>query len=69
MWLKIPVDPKLTAGVDAGLIELFEGSWLDELADAVEKNHREVNIYLQICKRCTRIFSFVMRWEGPVLFF
>lgn len=34
---KIPVDPKLTAGVDAGLIELFEGSWLDELADAVEK--------------------------------
>ena len=34
---KIPVDPKLAAAVDAGLIELFEGDWLDELADAIEK--------------------------------
>lgn len=34
---KIPVDPKLAAAVDAGMIELFEGSWLDELADAIEK--------------------------------
>ncbi len=33
---KIPVDPKLAAGVDAGLIELFEGEWLDELADFIE---------------------------------
>ncbi len=34
---KIPVDPKLSAAVDAGMIEMFEGDWLDELADAVEK--------------------------------
>ncbi len=34
---KIPVDPKLAAAVDAGMIELFEGSWLDDLADAIEK--------------------------------
>lgn len=34
---KIPVDPKLAAAVDAGMIELFEGNWLDDLADAVEK--------------------------------
>ena len=33
---KIPVDPKLAAGVDAGMIELFEGSWLDEIADFIE---------------------------------
>ena len=30
---RIPVDPKLAAAVDAGLIELFEGDWLDDLAD------------------------------------
>ena len=33
---KIPVDPKLTAAVDAGMIELFEGDWLDHLADSIE---------------------------------
>lgn len=33
---RIPVDPKLSAGVDAGMIELFEGDWLDELADRIE---------------------------------
>lgn len=34
---KIPVDPKLSAGVDTGMIELFEGDWLDDLADELEK--------------------------------
>ena len=33
---KIPVDPKLAAAVDAGMIELFEGDWLDHLADYIE---------------------------------
>ena len=33
---RIPVNPKLSAAVDAGLIELFDGNWLDELADAIE---------------------------------
>lgn len=33
---KIPVDPKLAAAVDAGMIELFEGDWLDSLADYIE---------------------------------
>lgn len=33
----IPVDSKLAGGADAGLIELFDGSWLDELADTIEK--------------------------------
>ena len=28
---RIPIDPKLAAAVDAGLIELFDGNWLDEL--------------------------------------
>ena len=25
---RIPIDPKLAAAVDAGLIELFDGNWL-----------------------------------------
>lgn len=33
----IPIDPKLSAGTDAGLIELFDGNWLDCLADTIEK--------------------------------
>ena len=33
----IPMNSGLAAGADAGLIELFEGSWLDGLADNIEK--------------------------------
>ena len=33
---RIPMNPKLSAACDAGLIELFEGDWLDPAADAVE---------------------------------
>ncbi len=34
---KIPMDQKLTAACDAGLIELFEGNWLDEAAKVILK--------------------------------
>lgn len=32
---KLPINPKLAAACDAGLIELFEGNWLDKLAQAI----------------------------------
>lgn len=32
---KLPIDPKLAAACDAGLIELFEGSWLDAAAEKI----------------------------------
>ncbi len=34
---KIPMNPKLAAACDAGLIELFEGDWLEELFEVVTK--------------------------------
>ncbi len=34
---KMPMDPRLSAAVDAGLIELFDGDWLDGMADALER--------------------------------
>lgn len=34
---KMPINPKLSAGCDKGLIELYDGSWLDEMADSLEK--------------------------------
>ncbi len=33
--LRLPMDPKLSSGCDRGLIELFQGDWLDPLADAI----------------------------------
>ena len=33
---KLPINNKLAAAVDAGAIELFEGDWLDKLADKIE---------------------------------
>ncbi len=32
---KLPIDPKLAGGIDKGMIELFNGAWLDELANAI----------------------------------
>jgi Mrp family chromosome partitioning ATPase len=34
---RIPVTPLLARGSDEGLIELFEGNWLDAAADKIEK--------------------------------
>ena len=34
---KLPLDPKLAAACDQGSIELFDGDWLDEAANAIEK--------------------------------
>ncbi len=33
---QIPIDSKLAAACDSGMIELFEGSWLDNLSDKIE---------------------------------
>ncbi len=33
---RIPINPKLAAACDAGLIELYEGDWLDELTRRIE---------------------------------
>lgn len=38
---KIPMDPKLSAACDAGTIELFDGSWLDELFASLPAIERE----------------------------
>ena len=34
---KIPISEKLSSACDKGMIELFEGDWLDNLADKIEK--------------------------------
>ena len=34
---KIPVNSKLSAACDSGSVELFDGDWLDNIADAAEK--------------------------------
>lgn len=34
---KIPIDPKLSAASDAGMIELFDGKWLDGIMEEIEK--------------------------------
>ena len=32
---RLPIDPRLATGTDRGMIELFEGPWLDALADYI----------------------------------
>ncbi len=34
---KIPIDPRISELTDKGAIEVFEGDWLDGVADAIEK--------------------------------
>ncbi len=35
-YARIPINPKLAAACDRGMIELFEGDWLDGLADILQ---------------------------------
>lgn len=35
---RIPIDPKLAAACDAGMIELFDGNWLDNIVKTLEEN-------------------------------
>ena len=34
---KLPIDPKIAAACDKGMIELFEGDWLNPIVDMLEK--------------------------------
>ncbi len=34
---KLPINPKLAAAADKGMVELFEGDWLDNIAEKIEK--------------------------------
>lgn len=34
---KLPIEPKISAACDKGLIELFEGNWLDPVAQVLEQ--------------------------------
>ena len=34
---KLPIDPLLSAACDKGMIEMFDGNWLEPIADAIEK--------------------------------
>lgn len=38
---KLPIDPKLAAACDKGMIELFEGDWLDGVAGLLEQQGEE----------------------------
>ncbi len=38
---KLPVDPKLAGACDKGMIELFDGKWLDEAAASLKNSLRE----------------------------
>lgn len=35
VFAKLPIDPKLATAVDKGMVELFEGDWVDGIADAI----------------------------------
>jgi len=34
---KLPINPKIAAACDKGMIELFDGNWLDNMTDMLEK--------------------------------
>ena len=34
---RLPMDPMLAAACDKGMIEMFDGAWLEQIADAIEK--------------------------------
>ena len=43
MLAKLPVNPKISAACDKGMIELFDGDWLEPVAKVLEKSIEEDN--------------------------
>ncbi|AKL96427.1 ATpases involved in chromosome partitioning [Clostridium aceticum] len=41
MLAKLPIDPKISAACDKGMIELFDGSWLDQIIEFLGKEMEE----------------------------
>lgn len=37
---RLPIDPKLSAGCDAGMIELFDGTWLDSVMEKLTAENK-----------------------------
>ena len=37
---KLPINPKIAAAADKGMLELFEGDWLDNMIDMIEKTEK-----------------------------
>ena len=38
---RLPIDPKIASACDTGMIELFEGDWLDGLAEVLAETQNE----------------------------
>lgn len=38
---KLPIDPKLSAACDAGMIELFDGNWLDNMIEIIKSEEKK----------------------------
>ncbi len=51
---RLPINPKLAAAVDKGMIELFDGTWLDGLADLIENT---LNVKLAVPYENGQIFQ------------
>ena len=45
---KLPIDPRLAAACDKGLIELFDGDWLDPVANILEKMEEKEMIKIAV---------------------
>jgi hypothetical protein len=40
---KIPINPKISAACDKGMIELFDGDWLEQVTKILEESIEEDN--------------------------
>ena len=45
---RLPMDPKIAAACDRGMIELFDGNWLDDIANILEKDGGDVEMKTKI---------------------
>jgi len=45
---KLPIDPKISAACDKGMIELFEGDWLDSVAKILENSEEKEMLRIAI---------------------
>lgn len=65
---KLPIDPKISAVCDRGLIELFDGNWLDPVAEILEKMEEKEMIKIAVASENGMVTEHFGHCESFIIF-
>ncbi len=65
---RLPIDPKIAGACDRGLIELYEGSWLDPVAKLLEEMGKKNMMKIAVASENEKVTEHFGHCEGFMIF-